>query len=63
MPGPPQIILTNSQLDQLAEYRREKGERQSVLLRPAQSLGSGYVEAVVLDADGELTSVKRILFP
>jgi hypothetical protein len=62
VPDPPRITLTDSQLEQLATYQREAGEGQSVLLRPAQNLGSGYVEAVLLDTDGE-TSAKRILFP
>ena len=35
----------------------------NVLLRPATNLGSGYVEAVLLEVDGEQTSHKRILFP
>ena len=34
-------------------------ERMNVLLRPAGNLGSGYVEAVLLEVDGELTSRRR----
>lgn len=57
------ITLTDSQAKQLTDFLEEKGTGGSVLLRPALNLGSGYVEAVLLDQDGEPTSHKRILFP
>jgi hypothetical protein len=63
MADPLQIVLTDSQLEQLTSYQREAGEGQSVLLWPAESLGSGYVEAVLLDAEGAPTRHKRVLFP
>ena len=48
---------------QLVEFYDQKGAEMSVLLRPARNLGSGYVEAILLEVDGELTSHKRVLFP
>ena len=32
-------------------------------LQPSQTLPENYIEAVLLDADGEPTKHKRILFP
>ena len=59
-----EITLTDSQLGQLEEYRYEKkGEGQSVLLRASPNLGSGYIEAILLDADGEPTGDTRVLLP
>jgi hypothetical protein len=44
MVEPTQIVLTDSQLEQLAGYQPENGEGRTVLLRPAQNPGSGYVD-------------------
>jgi hypothetical protein len=41
----------------------QEAPKERVHLQPAQNLPGGYVEAVLLDADGEPTSAKRILFP
>ena len=32
-------------------------------LRPAENLPEGYVEAVLLDPEGNATAAKRVLFP
>jgi hypothetical protein len=64
MPEKPAITLTPAQLEQLADFRTErKGIDRTVGLREAPNLGTGYVEAVLLDSDGEETTGKRILFP
>lgn len=64
MPEKPAIDLTPAQLEQLADFRTErKGIDRSVRLREVPNLGSGYVEAVLLDSDGEETTDRRILFP
>ena len=58
------LSLTPSQLAQLDDFRTErKGIERTVRLREAPNLGSGYIEAVLLDAEGEETTDKRILFP
>jgi hypothetical protein len=41
----------------------QEAPKERVHLQPAQNLPGGYVEAVLLDADGEPTPAKRILFP
>ena len=48
---------------QLLEFYDSNGAEMNVLLCRATNLGSGYVEAVLLEVDGEQTSHKRILFP
>ncbi len=58
-----QITLTDSQLQQLRAFLEEKDHSGSLILRPAVTLSEGYVEAVLLDPDGQPTSHKRILFP
>ena len=56
--------LTDSQRSQLRTNLGEQDASENrVKLQPAQTLPSSYVEAVLLDADGEPTSTKRILFP
>ncbi len=58
------ITLTPAQLEQLDDFRTErKGINRTVRLREAPNLGTGYVEAVLLDPDGEETTDKRVLFP
>jgi hypothetical protein len=58
-----EITLTESQLAQLEAYRYEKkGDGLRVLLCANPNLGSGYIEAILLDADGEPTADKRVLF-
>jgi hypothetical protein len=57
------ITLTDSQLQQLREFLEEKDHSGAIALRQSPNLGDGYVEAVLLDADGEPTADKRILFP
>ena len=63
------IRLTGSQVRQLVAFVEEFGREYEmeqlpgVLLRPAPNLGEGYVEAVVLDEDDELTTYVRVLFP
>jgi len=58
------VELTASQRDQLQAFIGEKDtSEERVNLRPAQTLPASYVEAVLLDADGEPTPKKRILFP
>lgn len=60
----PEPKLTDSQRDQLRAFLDEQeASEDRVSLRPAQTLPSSYVEAVLLDADGKPTSAKRILFP
>jgi len=64
MPEKPVITLTPAQLEQLADFRTErKGIDRTVRLREAPNLGSGYVEAVLLDSNGEETTDRRVLFP
>ncbi len=64
VPEKPAITLTPSQLKQLDDFRTERKRiDRTVRLREAPNLGTGYVEAVLLDSDGEETSDKRILFP
>jgi hypothetical protein len=47
-----------------ADFRTEgKGIDRTVRLREAPNLGTGYVEAILLDSDGEETTDKRILIP
>jgi hypothetical protein len=55
--------LTDSQLHQLRDFLDEKDHSDSILLRQSPNLGDGYVEAVLLDTEGEQTNVKRVLFP
>ena len=56
--------LTDSQREQLRAFLTEQGaSEERVRLQPAQTLPASYVEAVLLDADGEPTPQKRILFP
>jgi hypothetical protein len=57
------VTLTASQREQLETFLQEKEHAGSVLLRPAANLGGDNVEAVLLDADGEATPAKRVLFP
>jgi hypothetical protein len=60
----PAINLTPSQLKQLDDFRTErKGIDRTVRLREAPNLGAGYLEAVMLDSDGEETTDRRVLFP
>ena len=54
--------LTDSQAEQLRSFLEEQGSDR-FKLRPAANLPEGYVEAVLLDVDGEPTSDKRVLFP
>jgi hypothetical protein len=54
--------LTDSQDEQLRAFLEEQGTDRYDLRQPA-SLPEGYVEAVLLDADGEETATKRVLFP
>ena len=56
------VELTDSRNEQLRTFLEEQGSDQFEL-RPAANLPESYVEAVLLDADGEPTSRKRILFP
>jgi hypothetical protein len=64
MPEKPAITLTPAQLEQPAAFRTEgKGIDRTVRHREAPNLGTGYVEAVPLDSDGEETTDKRILCP
>ena len=51
MPEPP-IHLTDSQVQQMIEFYEEKGEGRGVLLQVAPSLGTGYLELIVLDEEG-----------
>jgi hypothetical protein len=57
------MSLTASQVRQLVKFVEEQDHDKSILLREAPNLGGGYVELVVLDANGEPTAVKRVLFP
>ncbi len=57
------VTLTDSQREQLAAFLEERGSTDRYDLRPAANLPEGYVEAVLLDADGNPTATKRILFP
>jgi hypothetical protein len=65
----PEIRLTESQVRQLMEFYdrhgidKETEFGESILIRSAPNLGSGYLEVVALDADGQPTSEKRVLFP
>jgi hypothetical protein len=55
--------LTDSQHEQLRAFLAEQdASEDQVTLQPAQTLPASYVEAVLLDADGEPTRHKRILF-
>ena len=47
----------------MIEFYEEKGEGRGVLLQVAPSLGSGYLELIVLDEEGVDTADKRVLFP
>ena len=58
------IGLTDSQRDQLRAFLAEQDASEDrVSLQPAQTLPASYIEAILLDTDGEPTSAKRILFP
>jgi hypothetical protein len=58
------LNLTDSQRDQLEAFLAEQDASEDrVTLQPAQTLPESYIEAVLLDADGEPTRHKRILFP
>ena len=63
MPDPARITLSDSQRDQLRQFRSDHEHTGHVELRPVETLPEGYVEAVILDADGEDTAAKRVLFP
>ncbi len=59
-----EIELTTSQRDQLQGLLAEQhASEDRGRLQPAQILPASYVEAILLDAEGEPTSTKRILFP
>jgi hypothetical protein len=61
---PPSTYLTASQAEQLHKFLEEQDDFDGrVALRLSASLGMGYIEAVLLDADGQETAVKRVLFP
>lgn len=53
---------TDSQAEQLRSFLEEQGSDRFEL-RPAANLPEGYVEAVVLDPEGNVTTTKRVLFP
>jgi hypothetical protein len=55
--------LTESLIEQLQSFFQEQEHIGSVLLRPAANLGGDNIEAVLLDATGEESNAKRILFP
>ena len=56
--------LTDSQHEQLRAFLTEQDASEDrVTLQPAQTLPESYIEAVLLDAGGEPTRHKRILFP
>ena len=57
------ITLTDSQLHQLRDFLEEKNHSGSIALREAPNLPEGYVEAILLDTEGEQTNAKRVLFP
>lgn len=57
------ISLTESQVHQLHDFLDEKDHSGSVILRPAVNLGGSNIEVILLDAEGDPTSNKRILFP
>ena len=77
MPEPQAIKLTRSQLQQLQQFfdqeldqaiaegveGKDSGHGESVLLRPAPSLGEGHVEVVILDEADEPITEARVLFP
>ena len=54
--------LTDSQAEQLRTFLEEQGGDRFELL-PAANLPEGYVEAVMLDPEGNVTATKRVLFP
>ena len=54
--------LTDSQAEQLRTFLEEQGSDRFEL-RPAANLPSGYVEAVLLDPEGNATATKRVRFP
>jgi hypothetical protein len=56
------LTLTDSQREQLRAFLEEQGADRFEL-RSAANLPEGYVEAVVLDAEGNETATKRVLFP
>jgi hypothetical protein len=59
-----QITVTDSQAQQLRAFLEEQDASEDrVSSQPAQTRPASYVEAVLLDADGESTPKKRILFP
>ena len=53
---------TDSQAEQLRTFLEEQGSDR-FQLRPAANLPEGYVEAVLLDPEGNATATKRVLFP
>lgn len=57
------VTLTESQIEQLQSFLQEQEHIGSLILRPAATLGGDRIEAVLLDAEGEETNAKRILFP
>ena len=63
MVAEPENALTHLQHEQLEAFLEERNHTGEVDLRPAVSLGDGYLEAVLLDAGGDETTAKRILFP
>jgi hypothetical protein len=58
-----QIPLIDSQLQQCRTFLEEKDHSGSLILRPALTLGEGYVEVILLDADGEPTPRSESSFP
>ena len=56
------VDLTDSQEEQLRTFLEEQGSDRFDL-RPAGNLPEGYIEAVLLDTEGNETAAKRILFP
>jgi hypothetical protein len=42
---------------------KEIDQGKSILIRDARNLGTGYLDVVTLDAEGEPSTDKRVLFP
>ena len=65
----PQVSTSPTQISQLIEFYEEHGHGEdgllfrSILIRVVPNLGTGYLEMLTLDEDGELTDDKRVLFP
>ena len=60
--GETTVELTDSQAEQLRTFLEEQGSERFEIL-PAPNLPEGYVEAVLLDPEGNATATKRVLFP